>query len=115
MEYRVERDSLGEVKVPKDKYWGAQTQRALHNFKIGEERMPIEIIRAFGILKKAAAIANHKLGVIDEKTKGAKYKYQLNFTTAIAKVKDTIALLFTRPEIPELLHKLMQIFLNNIF
>jgi len=69
MEYRVERDSLGEVKVPKDKYWGAQTQRALHNFKIGEERMPIEIIRAFGILKKAAAIANCKLGVIDEKTK----------------------------------------------
>jgi hypothetical protein len=52
--------------------------------------------------------------LIDEKTKGAKYKYQLNFTTAIAKVKDTIALLFTRPEIPELLHKLMQIFLNNI-
>ncbi|MCD6362804.1 MAG: class II fumarate hydratase [Synergistetes bacterium] len=69
MEYRIERDSLGEVKVPKDKYWGAQTQRALQNFKIGEEKMPIEVIRAFGIVKKAAAIANYKLGVIDEKTK----------------------------------------------
>ncbi len=66
MEYRVERDSIGEVKVPADKYWGAQTQRSLENFKIGgrEATMPIEIIRAFGVLKKAAAQTNHELGVL---------------------------------------------------
>ena len=58
MEYRIEHDTLGEVKVPADKYWGAQTQRSLNNFKIGEPAsMPKEIIRAFGILKKAAAMA----------------------------------------------------------
>lgn len=66
MEFRIEKDSLGEVQVPKEKYWAAQTQRSLMNFKIGgpEERMPIEIIRAFAILKKAAAAANHELGVL---------------------------------------------------
>ena len=53
--YRIEHDSMGEVRVPADKYWGAQTQRSFENFKIGEEKMPFEIIRAFGILKKAAA------------------------------------------------------------
>ena len=63
MEYRVEHDSMGEVKVPADKYWGAQTERSRNNFRIGVgiETMPAEIIRAFGILKKAAALANHKL------------------------------------------------------
>ena len=63
MEYRVEHDSMGEVRVPKDKYWGAQTQRSHENFRIGVglETMPREIIRAFGILKKAAARANHRL------------------------------------------------------
>ncbi len=61
MNYRVEHDSMGEVRVPEDRYWGAQTQRSYQNFKIGVERMPIEIIRAFGILKKAAAIANHRI------------------------------------------------------
>ena len=63
MEYRIEHDSMGEVKVPEDKYWGAQTQRSKDNFKIGAgiETMPEEIIHAFGILKKAAAIANNKL------------------------------------------------------
>lgn len=63
MEYRVEHDSMGEVRVPKDKYWGAQTQRSHENFRIGVglETMPQEIIRAFGILKKAAARANHRL------------------------------------------------------
>lgn len=63
MEYRIEHDSMGEVKVPADKYWAAQTQRSHENFKIGigKEQMPDEIIHAFGILKKAAAIANNKL------------------------------------------------------
>lgn len=61
MEYRAERDSMGEVSVPADRYWGAQTQRSLENFKIGGEVMPIEIIRAFAILKKGAAMANHEL------------------------------------------------------
>jgi len=66
MEYRIERDSMGEMQVPADRYWGAQTQRSYQNFKIGTERMPQEIIRAFGILKKASAMANHSLGKLDE-------------------------------------------------
>lgn len=63
MEYRIEHDSMGEVKVPADKYWAAQTERSHENFKIGEgiEVMPREITHAFGILKKAAAVANNKL------------------------------------------------------
>ena len=63
MEYRVEHDSMGEVRVPADKYWGAQTERSRNNFPIGVglETMPREIIHAFGILKKAAAMANHAL------------------------------------------------------
>ncbi len=66
MEYRIEHDTMGEVRVPADKYWGAQTQRSKDNFKIGGEknRMPIEIIRAFAILKKSAAEANSELGVL---------------------------------------------------
>ncbi len=68
MEYRIEKDTMGEVRVPADKYWGAQTQRSKENFKIGPAAsMPIEIIRAFGYLKKAAAYANYKLGVLSEK------------------------------------------------
>ncbi|MGB9696438.1 MAG: class II fumarate hydratase [Ignavibacteria bacterium] len=66
MEYRIERDTMGEVKVPADKYWGAQTQRSKNNFKIGNQLMPKEIIYAFGILKKAAAMANYELGVLSE-------------------------------------------------
>ena len=61
MDYRIERDSMGEMRVPADRYWGAQTQRSFQNFRIGGEVMPREITRAFGILKKAAAIANHEL------------------------------------------------------
>ncbi len=57
---------MGEVKVPADRYWGAQTQRSLENFKIGRDRMPREVIHAFAILKKAAALANAQLGVLDE-------------------------------------------------
>jgi fumarate hydratase class II len=64
MEYRTEKDSLGPVQVPADVYWGAQTQRSKDNFKIGGHRMPIEIIRAFAILKKAAAQANLDLNVL---------------------------------------------------
>ena len=63
MNYRIEHDSMGEIRVPADKYWGAQTQRSLQNFPIGagRETMPREIIHAFGILKKAAALANREL------------------------------------------------------
>ena len=66
MEYRIERDSIGEVKVPIDKYWAAQTQRSLENFKIGNQKMPVEIIRAFGALKKCAAQTNCDLGVLSQ-------------------------------------------------
>jgi fumarate hydratase class II len=66
MEYRIERDSIGEIQVPADKYWAAQTQRSLENFKIGNQKMPTEIIRAFAILKKCAAMTNHELGVLSE-------------------------------------------------
>ena len=61
MNYRIERDSMGEIQVPADRYWGAQTQRSLQNFRIGGDVMPREITHAFGILKKAAAIANHRI------------------------------------------------------
>ena len=66
MKYRIEKDTMGEVKVPSDKYWGAQTERSRNNFKIGPEAsMPIEIVHAFAQLKKAAAHANCELGVLD--------------------------------------------------
>lgn len=71
MEYRIERDSMGEMKVPADRYWAAQTQRSLQNFEIGDEVMPREITHAFGILKKAAAIANCNLGKLDEEKRSA--------------------------------------------
>ena len=61
MQYRIEKDTMGEIQVPAVKYWGAQTQRSLENFKIGGQTMPIEVIRAFAILKKAAAITNTEL------------------------------------------------------
>ncbi len=67
MNFRIEKDTMGEVKVPADKYWGAQTERSRNNFKIGPEgSMPIEIIRAFGILKKCAAKANLQLGKLSK-------------------------------------------------
>ena len=71
MKYRIEKDSMGEMQVPADKYWAAQTQRSFQNFKIGGELMPREITHAFGILKKAAAIANFNLGKLDEERKNA--------------------------------------------
>jgi len=65
MNYRTEKDSMGEVQVPDDKYWGAQTQRSLMNFRIGPlASMPVEIVHAFGYLKKAAAITNEKFGLL---------------------------------------------------
>jgi len=66
---RTESDSMGTINVPADKYYGAQTARSLANFDIGEQKMPTEIIRAFGILKKAAALANQKLGLMDTPTR----------------------------------------------
>lgn len=70
MTYRIEKDTMGEVQVPADKYWGAQTERSRNNFKIGPEAsMPIEIITAFAYLKKAAAMANHELGVLPAEKK----------------------------------------------
>src|SRR5690625_610496 len=66
MSYRIEKDTLGEVKVPADKYWGAQTQRSKQNFPIGMEKMPLEIIKAFAILKKSTAKANYELGLLEE-------------------------------------------------
>ena len=59
---RIERDSMGPIEVPADRYWGAQTQRSLQHFKIGGERFPRAMIRAFGILKKAAPLVNRDLG-----------------------------------------------------
>ncbi|KFL25417.1 fumarate hydratase [Devosia sp. 17-2-E-8] len=69
MTTRVESDSMGTINVPNDKYYGAQTARSLANFDIGGEKMPKEIIHAFGILKKAAALANNKLGLLDDTTR----------------------------------------------
>ena len=66
MEFRTEHDSMGEIQVPADRYWGAQTQRSYENFKIGIEKIPSEIIRAFAVLKKAAAMANNRLGKLDD-------------------------------------------------
>jgi len=68
MEFRIENDSMGEINVPSDKYFGAQTARSLMNFKIGGEKFPRELIRALGVLKKAAALTNNELGMLpDEK------------------------------------------------
>ena len=69
MEYRIETDTMGEIQVPNNMYYGAQTARSLMNFKIGGERFPRELIRSLGILKKAAALTNNELGTLsDEKT-----------------------------------------------
>lgn len=66
MDFRIEKDSLGEVRVPSDKLWGAQTQRSFQNFEIGTEKMPAEVLHAFFILKKAAALANVKLNKLNK-------------------------------------------------
>ena len=69
MEYRIEKDTMGELKVPSDKYYGCQTARSLMNFKIGGEKFPREMIRALGILKKAAALTNNELGMLNDEKK----------------------------------------------
>src|SRR5215212_1428061 len=68
MEYRIEKDTMGEVKVPVDAYYGAQTQRSIDNFQIAQDinKMPKEIIRAFAYLKKAAAITNFEAGILSK-------------------------------------------------
>ncbi|MBU0445804.1 class II fumarate hydratase [Bacillus velezensis] len=65
MDYRIEKDTMGEVKVPADKFWGAQTQRSKENFKIGSEKMPQRVVKAFAILKRSTAIANERLGNLE--------------------------------------------------
>lgn len=69
MEYRIEHDSMGEVKVEADRYWGAQTQRSYENFPIGKEKIPMEVIKAFAVLKKSAATANNRLDRLDDRKK----------------------------------------------
>ena len=63
---RTERDTMGTIEVPADRYWGAQTQRSLEHFRIGDDRFPREIIRALGVLKKACALVNRELGLLPE-------------------------------------------------
>ena len=69
MDYRMERDSMGEMEVPADRYWGAQTQRSYQNFQIGTEKMPEEIVRAFGILKSGGA-GQPQAGKLDDERLG---------------------------------------------
>ncbi len=72
MTYRIEKDTMGQVKVPADKYWGAQTERSRNNFKIGAAgSMPLEIVYGFAYLKKAAAYTNCDLGVLTCRKKGS--------------------------------------------
>lgn len=78
--FRKELDTMGEVLVPADKYWGAQTQRSYMNFRIGTEKMPEEIIRAFAILKKAAALANVRLGMLDSLRLRPSQEYAMRFS-----------------------------------
>jgi fumarate hydratase class II len=70
MKTRIEKDTMGEVAVDSDRYWGAQTQRSRENFVIGGDRFPREVIRALGIVKKAAAQVNADLGSLDKKASG---------------------------------------------
>ena len=86
MNFRIEKDTMGEIKVANDKYWQAQTQRSLENFPIGDEKMPKEIIEGFAYLKKACAIVNNKLKRLDDIKTDDKftlpideeYKYRIN-------------------------------------
>ena len=82
--FRIESDSMGEISVPSEHYWGAQTQRSLHHFNIGADKIPVEVIHAFAVLKKASAIANCELGNLPE---NIKTKDRIQITTALAAVK----------------------------
>ena len=64
-DFRLEKDSLGYVKVPRDKFWGAQTQRSIENFSVGDELIPMDIIYSLTLIKKAAALTNFDLGLLD--------------------------------------------------
>ena len=79
MSFRIEKDTMGEMQVPSDKYWAAQTQRSVHNFEIGNEKMPIEVVYGFANLKKACALANQELGRLDDEK-----------TAAISKACETV-------------------------
>lgn len=80
MEYRIEKDTMGEIKVPNDRYWGAQTERSLENFRIGIEKMPKELIRAFALLKRSLAVVNQKLNKLDtKKEQMPSYKRAMKF------------------------------------
>ena len=68
---RIERDSMGEIEVPADRYWGAQTQRSLQNFAIGCDTFPHSLVRALGLIKQAAALVNHQLGQLDRERRDA--------------------------------------------
>src|ERR1041384_3951972 len=68
---RSETDSFGPIDVPADRYWGAQTERSRHNFRIGQDRMPMSIVHALGIVKLAAAETNRELGLLDARRAGA--------------------------------------------
>src|SRR5216684_8782112 len=70
-DFRIEKDSMGEMRVPRDAYYGAQTQRAVENFPISPLRFPRSFIRAIGMIKRSAAQVNQDLGLLDEKTAGA--------------------------------------------
>ena len=71
MDYRIEKDTMGDMRVPADKYWAAQTQRSIHNFEIGNEKMPIEVVYGFANLKKACALVNQELGRLDDEKTNA--------------------------------------------
>ncbi|MDQ2926566.1 MAG: lyase family protein, partial [Pseudomonadota bacterium] len=70
-EHRIERDTFGEIAVPANRLWGAQTERSLHHFDISTEKMPIELIRALALVKRSAAVVNQALGTLDAKKAGA--------------------------------------------
>jgi fumarate hydratase class II len=74
---RLERDAFGPIEVPANRYWGAQTERSRRNFRVGEERMPRPIIRALGIIKRAAAEVNHSLGSLDARRAKARLRSPL--------------------------------------
>lgn len=70
-ETRIETDTMGAVEVPAERLWGTQTQRSLENFRIGDERIPMPIVHALGVIKRAAARANAQLGVLDQQLANA--------------------------------------------
>ena len=99
MEFRIEKDTMGEVQVPVNALYGAQTQRSIDNFKIAQDinRMPIEIIHAFAYLKKAAAITNFEAGVLPKEKSDLIFCYSLNGETYNSTVYNNIIFSDIRP------------------